>query len=656
MPGRCSALPRALGFRAPPKSLLVGIYNSFVEGNTTVTADSYLFLVQDKAQHLPFDRFNGRSLWWCAVLHGRAQMVELGITDCPKKGKLITQDLLDTALLVVCAQDTPSIETIKVLCKHGADINARWDPVYRLKKHKDTPRELRKRKKRGSARHRRLLSRYTSHRRIVEGDTPLILACRKRPRRHRTRVSTSELVRVVRCCRALGADHTIRNSMGHDAFVVALESQFFRVCFQQLSWWDPSLERLLGLMQERLDRMLGRAMPAVEEEDEGNMKKKTKTKTKRKRKKKKGGNNNDDEDQRVETSLDDNDVALCLLSANAFESTGSAEAPLPSQFVCDLELRCTRWLATWEHRVQTLPAHAKPEGAEEPVTNPGKKQPGAEGEEDCSDELAADIRANEENDDEEREEERGKTMKNGGDARIDGAAPNNAFAAFMATAPAENVDDSSNEMEVRTLEDVGNASFEHDLKRMRALTQHELVPFIAFLLLDMANRGFMPNNPLTKSFHPNFAQHLRNLGTTRKVCNYLLCSCSVLLTSILRQELLRFKKLLRKNSPESCVGWSETLTLCRCLYQRIWRASRPKHPGAEEFKSAELEREIVAARNLEVQHYMERLLALHTFDRLAELPPGWTSMQDLDRKTYYLHIKTRKTSRQRPTNEGRSFA
>ncbi len=640
MPGRCGGFIRALGFRAPPKSLLTGIYNSFVEGNTTVTADSYLFLVQDKAQHLPFDRFFSRSLWWCAVLHGRAQMVELGITDCPKRGKRITQDLLDTALLVVCAQDTPSIETIKVLCKHGADINARWDPVYRLKKHKDTPRELRKRAKRGSARHRRLLSRYTAHRRIVEGDTPLILACRKRPRRHRTRASTSELVRVVRCCRALGADHTVRNSMGQDAFVVALESQFVRVCFQQMSWWDPDMRRLLGLMQERLDRMLSQSLPAVRTEEEDD---RVGARKKKKKKKKKGANDRDDESHRVEASLDNNDVALCLLSANAFAETGPAEARVPSQFVCDLELRCGRWLATWEHRMQTLPAHAtpppeepeEPDQPDEPETDAEEKQGGAEEEREGEDTAgAAAVR-------DERAEETNE------------AAPNNAFAALMEAAAEDSCSTADDDAVEAAAAD---ASFDQAAKRMRALTQHELVPFIAFLLLDMANRGIMPSNSLTKSFHPNFAQHLRNLGTVRKVCGYLHTSCGVLLTSILRQELLRFKKLLRKNSPESSVGWSETLALCRCLYQRIWRSSRPEHPGAEEFKSAELEREIVAARNLEVQHYMERLLALHTFDRLAELPPGWTSMQDLDRKTYYLHIKTRKTSRQRPTNEGRSFA
>ena len=115
-------------------------------------------------------------------------------------------------------------------------------------------------------------------------------------------------------------------------------------------------------------------------------------------------------------------------------------------------------------------------------------------------------------------------------------------------------------------------------RKMRPLDETELVPFIAFLLLDAAHRGFLPNNTLTKGFAPNLAHTLRKLGNVQDVCLFLHDKCSVLLTTYLRQHVLRFPKLLHGKSKGARVGWSELLGLAECIYKRFWNASRPEHP------------------------------------------------------------------------------
>ena len=216
--------------KPPPKALVLRIYNSFVESNTYTTTPSYHFLIVHKGRALHLKPLHHHVLWFDAVMHGQTEMVELGVEDCPNRARYMPQDMLDSALLFLCSQDCPSLDTLKALVKLGADVNAIWHPTHYRKGNKDQNLDSRKLKRR-KRRYRKWLLRYMQNRRIVEGDTPLILACRKRPKRHRTRESTSRLVKVTQCLRALGAEPLGENVEKRDAYLTALESGFFRVCF-----------------------------------------------------------------------------------------------------------------------------------------------------------------------------------------------------------------------------------------------------------------------------------------------------------------------------------------------------------------------------------------------------------------------------------------
>ena len=233
--------------KPPPKALVTRIYNSFAESNTYTTAPAYHFLIVHKRRALHLKPLSNlqRVLWFDAVLHGQTDMVKLGVRDCPNRARNMPQDMLDSALLFLCAQDCPSLETVKALVVLGADVNAVWNPSHYLTGTKDQPRDTRKPKRRRGRRKKWLL-RYMASRYIVVGDTPLILACRKRSKRYRSRKSTSRLVKLTQCLRGLGAKPfgaLSKNVQRRDAYLTALESKFFRVCFVHRDWFDQDLER-----------------------------------------------------------------------------------------------------------------------------------------------------------------------------------------------------------------------------------------------------------------------------------------------------------------------------------------------------------------------------------------------------------------------------
>ena len=97
------------------------------------------------------------------------------------------------------------------------------------------------------------------------------------------------------------------------------------------------------------------------------------------------------------------------------------------------------------------------------------------------------------------------------------------------------------------------------------------------------------------------------------------------------------------------------LPMIRSLYCLMWRASKPEHPGSDEFVSAELDREIVKERAALREHYFIKLKKIDTMERIAALPDGWQFTQDVT-GGYYSNTGSRKTSLERPTNVGRSYA
>ena len=568
------------------------IYNSFVEGNIYTTAPSYHYLIvhKKKARHLR--SMYGRVLFFDAVLHGQTDMVELGVVECPNRNRIVCQDVLDNALLFLCAQDCPSLDMVKMLVKLGADVNAEWNPSHLRKGTKDTPRGERELKKRPK-RYARWLMRYMGNRFILAGDTPLILACRKRPVRHRTRESTSRLLHVTVVLKSLGAVASRNadnvNMRGRSAFTTALESNFFRVCFTHKEWFDPDLSLLLDAMYKSSgDKSILRAETAergkkpveIPAENVGG----------------------------VLPDLSNNYVALSLLSAYAFET---------ASFVDSLESRCAAWLQAWDLRMSTIEpqwrkGQLESSIATDPIDHDGMEKEMSDG---CAESSIDDMI--------DSKEIVGKSNTKGDE---DKARSTNLGATNLST------------------------------PRMRPLDETELVPFIAFLFLDAAKRGIMPNNTLTKSFAPNLALKLISLGNVQDVCLFLHANCSVLLTIFLKQHLLRFSKMLEADVKNTFVPWSELLYLAKCLYKKIWGSSLPEYPGNDEFMAAELGRELTKSHAEGVDHYMSRLKKLNAVERLAPLPTGWVSVQGINGQGFYLHIKSRRTSRQRPTDVGRSFA
>ena len=187
------------------------------------------------------------------------------------------------------------------------------------------------------------------------------------------------------------------------------------------------------------------------------------------------------------------------------------------------------------------------------------------------------------------------------------------------------------------------------------ITQNEIVPLISFLFLDAANRGIMPNNSWTEQFDNSLAKTLRNLGNVSIISAFLHERFVPLLSTYMQHDIFRFTKVLKKSNKKATIGWQEILPMIQSLYCLMWRASKPERPGSDEFVSAELDREIIKQKNLEKEHYYVKLQKINTFDPIAATPTGWQYTMDIT-GGYYTNISSRKTSEERPTNIGQSFA
>ena len=611
-----------------PKKLIKRILDSIVEGNTYLVVPSYIFLVRTRGTlHLKFDRYFRRSFFYESCIYGRHRLVELGMTESPLRGQIITQDLVDTAFLITCAQHKPSIDVLRVLLHNGgADINARWNGNYYLKGSKDVDRSSRKKKKRSNY-FKKYLSRYTSGRVLRLDDTPLILACRKRPvDRGRSRENTSHLMKVIQFLKENGASQLLENSLGHDAMTVAIDTSFFRILFEQHEWLDPNLERLLKFLHAR----------------------------------------------KSHKNVDNNSYLLLL--TYGFETTC---------FVRDLKKRCSAFITEWqktldkrEHPEAVLLSTLKLKQMKTPEDNgdddgngdgdgdggssKNENETKIETKEETNVETNIEIPIEEEWESPDVKEERIKMYK-----RQQRKDRKKRMKSIHLTS--KYVIESKDPTAFLHLKpDVQELRLNDGLKHWKGssntmngdtcrITQNEIIPFLSFLLLDAAQRGIMPNNHFTEQFDGSLAKTLRNMGDLSIVCAFLRERCVPLLSIYIRHDIFRFPYLLKRDCGDASIGWGEMLPLIQSLYCLIWRASKPEHPGSDEFVSAELDRDIVKARSNNKEHYYLKLKKIHTTDTIAPLPVGWSFVQDVT-GGYYSNTSSRKTSLERPTNIGRSFA
>ena len=599
-----------------PKDLVKRILDCIVEGNTYLVVPSFVFLVRTNYSfHLDFDKYFKRSLFLEACVYGRHNLVQLGIVESPHRGRIITQDLVDTAFLITCAQDQPSIEVLRVLLlAGGADINAQWDPDYRRLGHKeqlDHPRKKKKRRKKL----KRYLSRYTSGRCFRKFDTALILACRKRSFERRTRETTSHLIKVVAFLKLNGADCLLENEAGHDPMTVAIDTSFFRVLFEQHEWLDPTCKRLLSFLNSR----------------------------------------------KLNKKVDD--TSFLLLLGFAFET---------KYFLRDLKKRCCQFLEEWkttldQHEIPSITTSAAgtcssveevvddeewedPDELKEKISKFKKKMRKERKKRIKNVHRAHDFIMEMKNRKNTPEDEKGRAEKGQEQLDLDRVpeVPSTNTSSKYAVA-IQNVLNAH--CVVKNW--VGSSSL-IDADRCR-ITQNELVPFIAFLLLDAAQRGIMPCNRWTQQFDSDLATTLRSLKNVKNVCAFLRERCVPLLSVFVRHDIFRFPKLLLRAGQEVVVGWSELLPLIQSLYCLMWRASKGEHPGIDEFVSAELDRDIVKKRAEDQVHYYLKLQNVQVVETIAPLPLGWKYMQDVT-GGYYSNNSSRKTSMERPTIVGRSFA
>jgi hypothetical protein len=625
------------GKKKVPKDLLQRMLDSIVEGNTYLIIPSFVFLVRTRGSfHLKYHKIvKGKNLFLEACIHGRAQLVQLSMTDSPLRSQIITQDLIDTAFLIVCAQTTPSIPVLTVLLEHGgADINARWHPDHIVKGKKDDVR-VRKLKKR-SRYTKRYLARYTSGRTMVKMDTPLILACRKRKEEQRTRDSTSHLVRVVAFLKHRHADHTLENEMGHDAMAVAIDTSFFRILFENHDYFDPTLSRLLTFLNRR----------------------------------------------KLEKTVDNN--GFLLLLCYSFET---------NHFIRDLKQRVCAFLLQWDmalkkkehpnmmHRteksgpalVPTEQVLTKEEEKSErkdrmetkdpgkdPKQNPTDPQKEPPEEEEYVDEnvVQDQIRAYKKK----QRKDRRKRIKKGGNLQLvyqyildNKKEDQTKTSSLYCHVPDTLLAQLRQENSVVHCTNLNSSSSTMPPAAQCRMTQNEIIPLLSFVLLDAAQRGIMPNNSWTEQFDDTLANTLRNLGSVPLVSAFLHERFVPLLSTYVQHSIFRFTKILKVKSAQATIGWAEMLPMIRSLYCLMWRASKPEHPGSDEFVSAELDREIVKERAALREHYFIKLKKIDTMERIAALPDGWQFTQDVT-GGYYSNTGSRKTSLERPTNVGRSYA
>jgi hypothetical protein len=609
-----------------PKKLVKRILDSIVEGNTYLVIPSYIFLVRTRGSyHLNFDRYFRRSFFFESCIYGRSDLVRISITESPLRGQLITQDLVDTAFLITCAQDKPSIDVLRVLLlSGGADCNSRWDLIYYLRGSKEQERSTRKKKKR-SRYFKKYLSRYINGGRVMmQEDTPLILACRKRSEEHRSRDKTSHLIQVIQFLKDNGADHLLKNNLGHDAMTVAIDTAFFRVLFEQHKWLDPDMSRLLQFLNDR----------------------------------------------KLEKTTNEN--SFLLLLCYSFDTTN---------FTRDMKKRCSGFIEEWQQTMNererpyvfALKKATTPEvevGTRDENNDNNNNNEGQKVEDKVIEQKIADaeIKAAAEEEQEEKEEE--WEAPEGREERIQKFKRQirkdrkkrlkNIHLVYKYVLDNKNPKVKENRPELQLLRDEDSlkqwagsaASISADRCR---LTHNELIPFLAFLLLDAARRGIMPNNHWTQQFDTSLAKTLRNLGDISTVCAFLHQRCAPLLATFVRHDIFRFPRLLKRSGETAAIGWPEMLPMIQSLYCLMWRASLPEHPGSDEFVSAELDRDIVKAKANHEVHYYTRLKKNHITDEIAPLPNGWQYTEDVT-GGYYSNTSSRKTSLERPTNVGRSFA
>lgn len=603
---------RCLG---PPKKLYWRLYDSIRLGTVLEIVEAYKWFVAHN-KHMKFDHYYRRCLWLETVVHGRHRLVHIGIEECPRRDKLFPPSVINMALVICCSLDFPSLNVVRVLVETGgADVNFQFDRVELFGVKRANSKRLRE-------------QRYIKN--VVAGDTALIACCRKRHVENRERNST--IIQIIAYLRQRGADPRLCNDLGHDALFTALETQYFRATFQFANWLDPNLLKTMRYMRQDETRA-------------------------------------------------SNWVACAMLAAFAFRNAG---------FIVRLEDACASWLERWStlreaqlktdseaeyYRRTRRTSEATTRASEVTVvdnTEVGETQVGGDG---ASEGGADDALPSDKSDDDEsslRADASASGPSNGQqdfatDAQeleeLPGALQTPAGAATTATTASDTASTDSSAGTAADPASPVDASDEPNInerpifKKFTSITGEDLVPFIAFIMIDAAERGLMPNNSFTKQMHPTLSSALREMQDTEAVASFLRKECSPLLASLMSDQLLRFRRMVAQDDlSRSRLYFPELYGIVRSVYRQMWKAAIPDQPGADEFMPDEMAAEVLKYNYAGASHYMDQLEERAAVERLDLLPKNWHAQLNPDGTVFYVNSQSCQTSRTRPRTDGRSFA